>query len=97
MTSQNGLTLHVFEAELAHVETAEAGILFGVRRVVPGIQLVAAEHNALYHVAALRDLSLQPEFFLQGPMKGGRNTGQTGGNNDTEIEGKTLKPTTEDS
>lgn len=97
MTSQNGLTLHVFEAELAHVETAEAGVLFGVRRVVPGVQLVAAEHNGLYHVAALRNLSLQPEFFLQGPMKGGRNTGLTGGNNDTEIEGKTLKPTTEDS
>ncbi len=71
VTSQNGLTLHVFEAELAHVETAEAGVLFGVRRVVPGVQLVAAEHNGLYHVAALRDLPLQPEFFLQGPMKGG--------------------------
>lgn len=69
MTPQYGLTLHVFETELAHVETAKTGVLFRVRRVVPCIQLVAAEHNDLYHVPSLRDLSLELQLFLQGPNR----------------------------
>lgn len=59
VSSQNGLALHVLEAELADVEASQAGVLLGVGRVVPGVQLVAAKHDGLDHVAALRHLALQ--------------------------------------
>lgn len=64
MSSQNGLALHVLEAELADVEASQAGVLLGVGRVVPGVQLVAAEQDGLDHVAALRDLALDPQPLL---------------------------------
>lgn len=70
--AQNGLALHVLEAELADVEAAQAGVLLRVGRVVPGVQLVAAEHDGLDHVAALRDLALQAQLLLcQLVRKGG--------------------------
>lgn len=58
VASQNSLTLHVFEAELADVKAAQTGVLFRVGGVVPGVQLVAAKQNCLDHVAALSDLAL---------------------------------------
>lgn len=62
--AQDGQTLHVLEAELTHVEASQAGVLLGVGRVVPGVQLVAAEQDGLDHVAALRDLALDPQPLL---------------------------------
>lgn len=64
MPAQDGLTLHVLEAELAHVEPPQAGVLLRVRRVVPRVQLVAAEHNDLDHVAALGHLPGQTQLLL---------------------------------
>jgi len=61
---QNGLALHILEAELAHVEPPQAGVLLWVRGVVPRVQLVAAKHDGLYHVAALGHLAGQPKFLL---------------------------------
>lgn len=57
--AQDGQTLHVLEAEFTHVEASQAGVLLWVGRVVPGVQLVAAKHDGLDHVAALRHLALQ--------------------------------------
>lgn len=67
MPAQDGLALHVLEAELAHVEAAEARVLLGVGRVVPRVQLVAPERDGLDHVAALGDLPLQPQLLLREP------------------------------
>lgn len=64
VASQNSLTLHVFEAELADVKAAQTRVLFRVGGVVPGVQLVAAKQNCLDHVAALGDLALDTELLL---------------------------------
>lgn len=65
MSPEDGLALHVFEAELAHVEAAEASILLRVRRVVPRVELVTTEHDGFDHVAALRHLTLETQFLLE--------------------------------
>lgn len=72
MSAQDGLTLYVLEAELAHVESPQAGVLLGVWGVVPGVQLKTPKHDGLYHVAALRHLSGQAELLLQ--RQGRRST-----------------------
>lgn len=64
MPAQNGLALHILKAELAHVQPPQASVFLRVRRMVPRVQLVAAEHDGLYHVAALRHLAGQTEFLL---------------------------------
>lgn len=64
MPTQNGLALHVLEAELAHVETPQTGIFLRIRRVVPGAQFIAAKQDGLDHVAPLSDLALEPQFLL---------------------------------
>lgn len=64
VASQNSLTLHVFEAELADVKATQTGVLFRVGGVVPRVQLVAAKQNCLDHVAALGDLALDTELLL---------------------------------
>ena len=64
VSPEDGLALHVLEAELADVETAQAGVLLGVGRVVPGVQLVAAKQDGLDHVAALGDLALDTQLLL---------------------------------
>ena len=66
VSPEDGLALHVLEAELADVQAAEPGVLLGVGRVVPGVQLVAPEQDGLDHVAALRDLTLDAELLLLG-------------------------------
>lgn len=58
------MTLHVLEAELAHVEPAQASVLLWVGWVVPSIQLIAPENNGLDHVAAFGDLTLQSKLLL---------------------------------
>lgn len=65
MSSEDGLTLHVFETELADVQTAETSVLLRIGRVVPGVQLIAPEHNGLDHVAPLSDLTLNTQLLLQ--------------------------------
>lgn len=65
MPSEDGLALHVFETELAHVEEAEASVLLRVGRVVPRVQLVTAKHDDLNHVTALRHLTLETQFLLE--------------------------------
>lgn len=65
VSPENGLALHVLEAEFADVEAAQACVLLGIRGVVPGVQLVAAKQDGLYHVAALRDLTLDTQLLLQ--------------------------------
>lgn len=64
MSAQNGLALHVLQAELAHVEPPQTGVFLWVRRVVPGVQLIAAKHDGLYHVAALGNLAGQTKLLL---------------------------------
>lgn len=64
VASKDSLTLHVFEAKLADVKTTQTGIFLRVGGVVPGVQLVAAKQNCLYHVAALGDLALDTELLL---------------------------------
>lgn len=71
MPAQDGLALHILKAELAHVEPPQAGVFLWIRRVVPGVQLVATEHDGFYHVAALRHLAGQPELLLLQPRTGG--------------------------
>ena len=66
VSSEDGLALHVLETELADVQPSEPGVLLGVGRVVPGVQLVASEQDGLDHVAALRDLTLDAELLLLG-------------------------------
>lgn len=65
MPPQNRLALHVLEAELADVQSAQASVFLRVGRVVPGVQLVAAKQNGLNHVAALGYLTLNAQLFLQ--------------------------------
>lgn len=64
MSAQNGLALHVLQAELAHVEPPQTGVFLRVRRVVPSVQLIAAKHDGLYHVAALGNLASQTKLLL---------------------------------
>lgn len=64
VSAQDGLALHVLQAELAHVQPPQAGVLLRVGRVVPRVQLVAAKHDGLDHVAALRHLAGQTQLLL---------------------------------
>lgn len=65
VTPENGLALHVLEAELADIEATQAGILLRIGWVVPGVQLIAAKQDGLDHVAALSDLTLDTQLLLQ--------------------------------
>lgn len=65
MSAEDRLALHVLEAELADVQSAQAGVFLRIRRVVPGVQLVAAKQNGLNHVAALGYLTLNAQLLLQ--------------------------------
>lgn len=65
MSAEDRLALHVLEAELADVQSAQASVFLGIRRVVPGVQLVAAKQNGLNHVAALGYLTLNAQLLLQ--------------------------------
>lgn len=65
VSPENGLALHVLEAELADVEAAQTCVFLRIGGVVPGVQLVAAKQNGLDHVAALSDLTLDAELLLQ--------------------------------
>lgn len=76
MPAQNGLALHVLKAKLAHVEPPQAGVFLWVWRMVPCVELVAAKHNGLYHVAALRHLAGQTKFLLYRPAKEGKGDGE---------------------
>ena len=64
VSPEDGLALHVLKAELADVEATQAGVLLGVGRVVPGVQLVPAKQDGLDHVAALGDLALDTQLLL---------------------------------
>lgn len=64
MSPKNSLALHVLEAELADVKSAQACVFLRIRRVVPGVQLVAAKQNGLNHVAALGYLTLNAQLLL---------------------------------
>lgn len=65
VSPENGLALHVLEAELADVEAAQTCVFLRIGGVVPGVELVAAKQNGLDHVAALCDLTLDAELLLQ--------------------------------
>lgn len=65
MSPENSLALHVLEAELADVKSAQACVFLRIRRVVPGVQLIAAKQNCLNHVAALGYLTLNTQLLLQ--------------------------------
>lgn len=73
--AQNGLALHILQAELAHVEPPQAGVFLWVWRVVPGVQLVAAKHDGLYHVAAFWHLACQTKLLLFMPGQEGKGDG----------------------
>lgn len=73
--AQNGLALHILQAELAHVEPPQAGVFLWVWRVVPGVQLVAAKHDGLYHVAAFWHLACQTKLLLYMPGQEGKGDG----------------------
>lgn len=75
MPAQNGLALHILQAELAHVEPPQAGVFLWVWRVVPGVQLVAAKHDGLYHVAAFWHLACQTKLLLYMPGQEGKGDG----------------------
>lgn len=84
MSPENGLALHVLEAEFADVEATQTCVLLRIGRVVPGVQLVAAEQDGLDHVAALGDLTLDTQLLLQeGRQKGIQSV--TAGLNDKVI------------
>lgn len=57
VSPENGLAFHVLEAEFTDVKASQTRVLLGVRRVVPGVQLVPAKQNGLNHVTALSDRS----------------------------------------
>lgn len=65
VSPENSLALHVLEAELADVKSAQACVFLRIRRVVPGVQLIAAKQNCLNHVAALGYLTLNAQLLLQ--------------------------------
>lgn len=77
--AQNSLALHILQAELAHVEPPQAGVFLWVRRVVPGVQLIATKHDGLYHVAALRHLAGQTKLLLYRPRQQERQGEGDGG------------------
>lgn len=58
MSPEDGLALHVFEAEFADVEATQTGVLLRIGRVVPSVQLIAAKQDSLDHITALSDLTL---------------------------------------
>lgn len=64
MSAENSLALHVLEAELADVQSTQASVFLRIRRVIPGVQLVAAKQNGLNHVAALGYLTLDAQLLL---------------------------------
>lgn len=82
VSAQDGLALHVLQAELADVQASEPGVLLGVRRVVPGVQLVSTEQNVFDHVIAFSDLSLHAQLLLNKS-----NTQEGGGGEHTRIRG----------
>lgn len=65
VSPEDGLALHVLETEFTHVEATQAGVLLGIGRVVPGVQLVAPKQDGLDHVTALRDLTLDAQLLLR--------------------------------
>lgn len=65
VSPEDGLALHVFEAEFADIEATQTCVLFRIGRVVPGVQLVAAKQDGLDHVTALSDLTLDTQLLLQ--------------------------------
>lgn len=65
VSPEDGLALHVLEAELTDVEAPQAGILLRIGWVVPGVQFVPAEQDGLDHVAALCDLTLDTQLLLR--------------------------------
>lgn len=65
VSAQDGLTLHILEAELTDVQTPQTGVFLRVRRMVPSVELITAKQDGLDHVTALCDLTLQTKFLLQ--------------------------------
>lgn len=65
VSPENGLAFHVLEAEFTDVKASQTRVLLGVRRVVPGVQLVPAKQNGLNHVTALSDLTLNTQLLLE--------------------------------
>lgn len=65
VSAQYCLALHVFETEFTHVETAQAGVLLWVGRMIPRVQFVTAKSNCFNHIAAFCDLALEPQLFLR--------------------------------
>lgn len=65
MSAQDGLTLHILEAELTDVQTPQTGVFLRVGRMVPSVKLITAKQDGLDHVTALCDLTLQTQFLLQ--------------------------------
>lgn len=56
--------------------------------MVPGVQLIATEHDGLYHVAALRHLTGQTELLLYRPRQDSTGQERRGGGG---SEGKGYK------
>ncbi len=65
VSAQDGLTLHILEAELTDVQTPQTGVFLRVGRMVPSVELITAKQDGLDHVTALCDLTLQTKFLLQ--------------------------------
>lgn len=65
MSPENGLALHVLEAEFTDIKSAKACVFLRIGGVVPGVQLIAAKQNCFDHVAALSYLTLNAELLLQ--------------------------------